>query len=1016
MTTQNSRMLQRRDTAPNWNLANPILASGEVGYETDTGKMKLGDGVSNWVSLGYFTDVEYASIAEVVAGTENAKAVTPASGTEYLRRNATAQEIISAPVQFSTIPTTVADPTQDNEIPRKVYVDQQFSITAGSGSDAGKALRLDGSGKFPAAAIPSTALPYATNGEADAGVSQDTVISPAVGAHAYLRKNAGGTQTVNTQTDFAGNVLAQVTPSLNHHVTRLVDLNGRFQSNPFDTGSAFAGKGVILDADGKIDSLILPPITGTGTFLGSFDPETGAVIPGTLSAPVDGDPLRDDGEYWVVAIDSGATSAFWDFANGVPHPGPATGRIIELFIGDQVLYEDVSAIWHVAALGRGGAAGSYLPLNGSQPMSGNISMGGNQVNDATQMGGSGVIICNGNSFHLDLGDLQASSSVAGRNFLAIKNSNVSTERPNSLASGEMAFNIADRTSYIGVAGTVHGMTVPRWSDGAQYKTWDVVSREGGMYVAIADSLDQDPLGDTGVSFWFPLFGTPISVSTEIHVNDATGDDANGNGSFGQPFKTIGRAFQKAYTLIPLRGIYIDIMVAAGVYVNSSLTFARSYPYAGQVRVYGVDPGSGNYVTGMPHADFSTSHTAPITFTPGIRELRNTAGQLGTGATDIAFDNAVDQDRIDNDAFLRTQYQTIIQVSGVAIWQNDGGPLVGEVKHILFSTFINPTTPTINVPGLYIQERNSGYTELSNVAFSGFSHGIYNVSPNYRVAHSTFGEAEQPVILSGCFKSSIFTRAGSVTNLRNCFIQGGAEYGIDIENAVIGSKYYSGLDVGRSEFQISGCKLGGMHLENGSMEIQNTIITGTRTNNILMTANSSLRSNTLTLEGATARNLDMEQSSLELDGTTKIYGAAVHGARFDNGSNILCISGGGLFQIENCNTIGLFVLRGANFESREGVEVRNCGTGLFCRTNGTCDIRPITLQNNVNYDVQGDAGGIMQISGASINQSSTTPVNVHLRSGAKCVLEQPGTGNVGAGAIYDPAYDTLNNSGAWVGVS
>jgi len=43
----------RRDTAANWVSVNPILAEGEVGWETDTGAYKLGDGVSAWTALSY---------------------------------------------------------------------------------------------------------------------------------------------------------------------------------------------------------------------------------------------------------------------------------------------------------------------------------------------------------------------------------------------------------------------------------------------------------------------------------------------------------------------------------------------------------------------------------------------------------------------------------------------------------------------------------------------------------------------------------------------------------------------------------------------------------------------------------------------------------------------------------------------------------------------------------------------------------------------------------------------------
>ncbi len=43
----------RRGTAAAWTSANPTLAAGEPGYETDTGKIKIGDGSTAWTSLAY---------------------------------------------------------------------------------------------------------------------------------------------------------------------------------------------------------------------------------------------------------------------------------------------------------------------------------------------------------------------------------------------------------------------------------------------------------------------------------------------------------------------------------------------------------------------------------------------------------------------------------------------------------------------------------------------------------------------------------------------------------------------------------------------------------------------------------------------------------------------------------------------------------------------------------------------------------------------------------------------------
>ena len=51
-----TRMQQRRGTAAQWTGANPILSAGEIGFETDTGKFKIGNGSSTWSALNYYVD------------------------------------------------------------------------------------------------------------------------------------------------------------------------------------------------------------------------------------------------------------------------------------------------------------------------------------------------------------------------------------------------------------------------------------------------------------------------------------------------------------------------------------------------------------------------------------------------------------------------------------------------------------------------------------------------------------------------------------------------------------------------------------------------------------------------------------------------------------------------------------------------------------------------------------------------------------------------------------------------
>lgn len=61
---------EKRGTAATWTADNPVLLQGEVGFETDTGKKKTGDGSTAWNSLGYdyLTPSEVSAAYVAVAG------------------------------------------------------------------------------------------------------------------------------------------------------------------------------------------------------------------------------------------------------------------------------------------------------------------------------------------------------------------------------------------------------------------------------------------------------------------------------------------------------------------------------------------------------------------------------------------------------------------------------------------------------------------------------------------------------------------------------------------------------------------------------------------------------------------------------------------------------------------------------------------------------------------------------------------------------------------------------------
>lgn len=66
----------RRGTAAQWTSANTLLAQGELGLELDTGKFKVGDGLTYWNNLSYSSGQvgpQGAQGAAGISGTQGAQ-------------------------------------------------------------------------------------------------------------------------------------------------------------------------------------------------------------------------------------------------------------------------------------------------------------------------------------------------------------------------------------------------------------------------------------------------------------------------------------------------------------------------------------------------------------------------------------------------------------------------------------------------------------------------------------------------------------------------------------------------------------------------------------------------------------------------------------------------------------------------------------------------------------------------------------------------------------------------------
>ena len=58
-TVLNTTFQLKRGTSERWAEVNPVLAAGEPGFELDTFKLKIGNGIEHYVDLPYLNDGEY---------------------------------------------------------------------------------------------------------------------------------------------------------------------------------------------------------------------------------------------------------------------------------------------------------------------------------------------------------------------------------------------------------------------------------------------------------------------------------------------------------------------------------------------------------------------------------------------------------------------------------------------------------------------------------------------------------------------------------------------------------------------------------------------------------------------------------------------------------------------------------------------------------------------------------------------------------------------------------------------
>lgn len=169
----------RRDTAANWTAANPVLLRGELGYEYDTVKLKIGDGSTAWNSLAYAI-VSQTMVESLIAAhadrIDNPHAVTKAQvGLEHV------DDISSSYLLDRTnhTGTQTASTISDFDSAADARITLQKASALGLAT-------LDSGGKVPASQLPNTIMEF--KGTWNASTNTPTLAN---GSGANLPEDAG---------------------------------------------------------------------------------------------------------------------------------------------------------------------------------------------------------------------------------------------------------------------------------------------------------------------------------------------------------------------------------------------------------------------------------------------------------------------------------------------------------------------------------------------------------------------------------------------------------------------------------------------------------------------------------------------------------------------------------------------------------------------------------------------------------------------------------------------------------
>ncbi len=221
-TTVKVQLKLRQDTSSGWSAVNPILLAGELGRESNTGKIKIGDGSTAWNSLAYqpfgalITNADISATAEIAvskladgAARQLLQTDTAGTGVEWTSNVDVPGTLdVTGAATFDAAVTIAGNSTAASFIPtgstvptNGVYLSAANNVSIATNST--ERLRIDAAGQIEAVSLGSAAAPtFSWTGDPNTGIYSPGADQVAISTNGSRRFSidASGNVGVNTST------------------------------------------------------------------------------------------------------------------------------------------------------------------------------------------------------------------------------------------------------------------------------------------------------------------------------------------------------------------------------------------------------------------------------------------------------------------------------------------------------------------------------------------------------------------------------------------------------------------------------------------------------------------------------------------------------------------------------------------------------------------------------------------------------------------------------------------------